>query len=143
MMEDQLENRNNEQKPENTGSWDAFLIFIKKHAVILGIGVPLLAGVFNAGGRLKGIEDTLVDHGKEINSLQDNQDKNAKKLDRICYRLSIPCSPDAPYYPPSIVTDPGTATAAPPVPHSKLGPSPSALAQKDKPAPISFNQPTY
>ena len=69
--------------------------------VIIGVGIERVIGQL----------DTVVKVQKEDHS----------SLERVCFRLQIPCAPDAPFIaPPS--TDPGTAAAPiPPLPqpHSR------------------------
>jgi hypothetical protein len=144
-MADEQNNTRPQQTPDSAGSGallSAFLKRVRANIEVIGVGLTILISLIVIGIQIGDVLTTLKLHGETIKSIQAAQSIQDKKFDRICYRLNIPCSPDAPYSQPHIDTSPGTATAAPPAPHSKLTP-PGTMALKEKPAPISYNQPNY
>ena len=130
------ESRKTIRQDASTPEWLVVLVTkLKREMNALAVLLAILACLITIGMKIDSVFKTLEDHGKEIKTLGDNQSINAEKLDRICFRLQIPCSPRAPYIPPPL--DPSAAIADPSKNHSQALPQDGVIAEKQKQHPIS------
>ena len=119
---------------------------LEKDAAAFLLLLSILASVLGVGIKVGSVIDTLSVHEKQIDSLVDSNAGIKVQLNQIQRSTDIVCAKfgcdlyGTPRRPQDL--DSGTATTAPPAPHSKLTP-PGTLALKERPAPISFNQPNY
>jgi hypothetical protein len=146
MAEEQSKNGVQDAQPV-TDRMSAITGFLKRHGVLIAMGGPLLVGVFNAGAKLESIQDVQSQQVERFKSVESTLTTHGTKLDSQNDMLIILCTKMGcdlgSTHPHPFDLEPGTASVAPPKPHSKIDP-PAAVAQKEKAAPISdSNRTTY